>query len=218
MSNESLDIWIFQRQQELTLGWQSRRNIILDIAKGLTYLHEECRQKIFHLDIKSQNILLDEDFNEKMSDFGFFGVVVLEILCERKNLDRSQLKEDMHLLDLFKRKAEEEQLLDIIDKYNDVMQTHRAEVVEMMMVAVWCLQSDFSRKPSVSVVIKVLKGSVDIQINLDYNFTTPVAPRPITVAGHQGDAIGAVASLFASALSRPRQIKQTPTSKLKLII
>ncbi|KAL7185276.1 hypothetical protein ACSBR2_027246 [Camellia fascicularis] len=70
MSNGSLDIWIFQRHQELTLGWQSRRNIVLDIAKGLTYLHEECRQKIFHLDIKPQNILLDEDFNEKISDFG----------------------------------------------------------------------------------------------------------------------------------------------------
>ncbi|KAL7185285.1 hypothetical protein ACSBR2_027252 [Camellia fascicularis] len=70
MSNGSLDTWIFQRHQELTLGWQSRRNIILDIAKGLTYLHEECRQKIFHLDIKPQNILLDEYFNAKISDFG----------------------------------------------------------------------------------------------------------------------------------------------------
>ncbi|KAI8008211.1 G-type lectin S-receptor-like serine/threonine-protein kinase SD2-5 [Camellia lanceoleosa] len=109
----------------------------------------------------------------------------------------------MHLLDLFKRKAEEERLLDIVDKYNDDMQTHRAEVVEMMMVAVWCLQSDFSRRPSMSVVVKVLEGSVDVQSNLDYNFTTLVAPRPITVAGHQGDAIGASTPLFASALSGP---------------
>ncbi|KAF5935675.1 hypothetical protein HYC85_026804 [Camellia sinensis] len=57
MSKGSLDTWIFQRHQELTLGWQSRKNIIMDIAKGLTYLHEECRQKIFRLDIEPQNIL-----------------------------------------------------------------------------------------------------------------------------------------------------------------
>ncbi|CAL5406788.1 unnamed protein product [Camellia sinensis] len=243
MSNGSLDTWIFQRHQELTLGWQSRKKIIMDIAKGLTYLHEECRQKIFHLDIKPQNILLDEDFNAKISDFGLsklidkdqsqvvtmmrgtpgylapewlssiitekvdvysFGVVILEMLCGRKNLDRSQHEEDMHLLDLFKRKAEEERLVDIVDKYNDDMQTHRAEVVEMMRVAVWCLQSDFSRRPSMSVVVKVLEGSVNVQRNLCYNFTTPVAPRPITVAGHQGNAIGAITPLFASALSGPR--------------
>ncbi|KAL7195404.1 hypothetical protein ACSBR1_035598 [Camellia fascicularis] len=137
MFNRSLDTWIFQRHQELTLGWQSRRKIIMDIAKGLTYLYEECRQKIFHLDIKPQNILLDEYFNAKISDFGLsklidkdqsrivkmmretlgylapddvynFGVVVLEMLGGRKNLDDSQLDEDMHLLGLFKRKTEEE--------------------------------------------------------------------------------------------------------------
>ncbi|KAI8007699.1 G-type lectin S-receptor-like serine/threonine-protein kinase SD2-5 [Camellia lanceoleosa] len=110
----------------------------------------------------------------------------------------------MHLLGLFKRKAEEERLLDIVDKYNEDMQTHRAEVVEMMRVAVWCLQSDFSRRPSMSVVVKVLEGSVDVQSNLDYSFTTPVAPRAITVAGHQEDHIGAATPLFASVLSGPR--------------
>ncbi|XP_028056671.1 G-type lectin S-receptor-like serine/threonine-protein kinase SD2-5 [Camellia sinensis] len=137
---------IFQRHQELTLGWQSRRKIIMDIAKGLTYLHEKYRQKIFHLDIKPQNILLDKYFNTKISNFGLsklinrdqsqvatmmketpgylapewlnsiitekvdvygFGVMVLEMLCVCKNLDGSQPEKDMHLLSLFKRKAEE---------------------------------------------------------------------------------------------------------------
>ncbi|KAI8008210.1 G-type lectin S-receptor-like serine/threonine-protein kinase SD2-5 [Camellia lanceoleosa] len=113
----------------------------------------------------------------------------------------------MHLLGLFKRKAKEERRLDIVDKYNDDMQTHRAEVVERMRVAVWCLQSDFSRRPSMSVIVKVLEGSVDVQSNLDYSFRTPVAPRAITVAGKQEDRIAATTSLFASALSGPRQRK-----------
>ncbi|GMP67679.1 hypothetical protein CsSME_00027588 [Camellia sinensis var. sinensis] len=243
MSNGSMDKWIFQRHQELTPGWQSRKMIIMDIAKGLTYLHEECRQKIFHLDIKPQNILLDEHINAKISDFGLsklidkdqsqvvtmmkgtpghlapewlssiitekvdvysFGVVVLEMLCGRKILDRSQPKEDMHLLGLFKRKAKEEQLLDIVDKYNDDMQTHGAEVVEVMGVAMWCLQSDFSWRPSMSVVVKVLEGFVDVENNLDYYITTPVVPRAITATGHLEDAIGDATPLFPSALSGPR--------------
>ncbi|KAL7217043.1 hypothetical protein ACSBR1_028872 [Camellia fascicularis] len=253
MPNGSLDKWIFQRNQELILGWQSRKKIIMDIAKGLAYLHEECRQKIFHLDIKPQNILIDENFNAKISDFGLsklidkdqsqvvttmrgtpgylapewlssiitekvdvysFGVVVLEMLCGRKNLDRSQPEEDMHLLSLFKKKAEEEQLIDIVDKNNDEMQLHGAEVVEMMRVVVWCLQSDFSKRPSMSLVVKVLEGSVDVENNLDYNFINPVIPRTIAGAGHQEGAIGAASTLlFPSALSGPRNPKQTVSDK-----
>ncbi|THG13728.1 hypothetical protein TEA_013142 [Camellia sinensis var. sinensis] len=147
-------------------------------------------------------------------DVHSFRVVVLEMLCGRKNLDRSQPKEDMHLLGLFKSKVEEKRLLDIIDKYNDDMQTHRAKVVEMMRVTVWCLQSDFSRRPSLSVVVKVLKGSVDVQSNLGYSFTPSVASRAITVAGNQKDRIGA-ATLFASALSGPRA-QAAPLATLKV--
>ncbi|THG17199.1 hypothetical protein TEA_027017 [Camellia sinensis var. sinensis] len=148
--------------------------------------------------------MVELNYHRETIDVYSFGVMVLEMLYRRKNLDRFQPEEDMHLLDLFKRKVEEERLLDIVDKYNDDMQTHRAEVVEMMRVAVWCLQSDFSKRPSMSVLVKVLEGSADVQSNLDYNFTTPMAPRPIIVVGHQGDAIGATTPLFASALSGPR--------------
>ncbi|XP_027061915.1 G-type lectin S-receptor-like serine/threonine-protein kinase SD2-5 [Coffea arabica] len=70
MSNGSLEKWIYRQGQEIVLDWKCRRKIVLDIAKGLTYLHEDCRQKIIHLDIKPQNILLDDKFNAKLSDFG----------------------------------------------------------------------------------------------------------------------------------------------------
>ena len=75
MSNESLDRWVFDKNPEILLDWQHRKKIILDIARGLTYLHEDCRKKIVHLDIKPQSILLDENFNAKVSGFGLSKLV-----------------------------------------------------------------------------------------------------------------------------------------------
>ena len=75
MSNGSLDRWVFHKNLEMLLDWQQRKKIIIDIARGLTYLHDDCRQKIIHLDIKPHNILLDENFNAKVTDFGLFKLV-----------------------------------------------------------------------------------------------------------------------------------------------
>lgn len=52
------------------LTWEIRMNIILGTAKGLTYLHEGLEPKVVHRDIKSSNILLDKQWNPKLSDFG----------------------------------------------------------------------------------------------------------------------------------------------------
>ncbi|XP_058002247.1 G-type lectin S-receptor-like serine/threonine-protein kinase SD2-5 [Hevea brasiliensis] len=68
--NGSLDKWIFHRNGGQPLGWEIRKNIVLSIAKGLLYLHSFCNPQIIHFDIKPQNILLDENFMAKISDFG----------------------------------------------------------------------------------------------------------------------------------------------------
>ncbi|CAM8992556.1 unnamed protein product [Rhodiola kirilowii] len=244
MPNGSLEKWIFKPKAENMLDWKQRRNIILDIAKGLSYLHEDCRQKIVHLDIKPQNILLDEKFNAKVSDFGLsklidkdqsnvmtqmrgtpgylapewlnsvitekvdvysFGIVVLEILCGRKNLDRSQAEEEMHLLSLFKSKGEKNLLLDLVDKCSDDMKVHSEEVVKMMSVAAWCLQRNFGKRPSMSVVVKVLEGVMDVDKSMDYSSVASTEYFKTSSKNDDSDGkYGTSTPLLPSVLSGPR--------------
>ncbi|CAJ1971363.1 unnamed protein product [Sphenostylis stenocarpa] len=72
MENNCLSRVLFGRNPEnrIKLDWPTRKKICLGIAKALAYLHEESRIKIIHRDIKASNVLLDKDFNAKVSDFG----------------------------------------------------------------------------------------------------------------------------------------------------
>ncbi|XP_058073449.1 G-type lectin S-receptor-like serine/threonine-protein kinase LECRK2 [Magnolia sinica] len=67
MSNGSLASFLFGSPRP---SWNRRTQIAFGIARGLTYLHEECGNQIIHCDIKPQNILLDDNFTARISDFG----------------------------------------------------------------------------------------------------------------------------------------------------
>jgi serine/threonine protein kinase len=71
VENGSLDKVLFNYQNlSPVLQWSRRYNIALGVAKGLAYLHHERLEWIVHCDIKPENILLDEDFEPKIADFG----------------------------------------------------------------------------------------------------------------------------------------------------
>lgn len=70
MSNKSLEDHLLVRVPSSVLPWITRLRIAQDAARGLAYLHEEMDFQLIFRDFKTSNILLDEDFNAKLSDFG----------------------------------------------------------------------------------------------------------------------------------------------------
>ncbi|RZB69430.1 G-type lectin S-receptor-like serine/threonine-protein kinase, partial [Glycine soja] len=72
MKNGSLDKWIFPSYQgrDRLLDWTTHLNIAIATEQGIAYFHEQCRDRIIHCDIKPENILVDENFCPKVSDFG----------------------------------------------------------------------------------------------------------------------------------------------------
>lgn len=67
LPNDSFEKFIFKNT---LLGWEKLQDIALGIARGIEYLHQGCDQRIVHFDIKPHNILLDQNMNPKISDFG----------------------------------------------------------------------------------------------------------------------------------------------------
>jgi predicted Ser/Thr protein kinase len=242
MPKGSLDQWTFHRQgddETPRLHWQTRRKIIAHIAKGLSYLHEECMKRVAHLDVKPQNILLDDNFDAKLSDFGLcklidreksqvvtrmrgtpgylapewltshitekadvysFGVVVMEIVSGRKNLDTSRSEKSIHLITLLEENLKNDRLVDLIDMCSSSdSQAQEQEAIQMIKLAMWCLQIDCKRRPKMSEVVKVLEGTISAETDIDHNFV--VTHRPSFDA--PGIA-GMSAAPLASEVSGPR--------------
>lgn len=73
MENGSLDQWLHRYKRAGKSGpldWPTRVAIAIDVARGLSYMHEEFVQPVIHRDVKCSNILLDREFRPKIADFG----------------------------------------------------------------------------------------------------------------------------------------------------
>ncbi|KAK6921208.1 Protein kinase domain [Dillenia turbinata] len=204
MSNGSLDKFIYDRHLmpgATQLSWQNLYHIAIGIARGLEYLHCGCSTRILHLDIKPHNILLDEDFNPKISDFGLsrlctrkesivsmleargtigyiapevvcrnfggvshksdvysYGMMILEMVGGRKNLDvRVTGTSKIYFPDWVYKHLEKDGDLGL----NGIMTTDEDEKArKMVLVSLWCIQTDPSQRPSIGKVLEMLQGSI----------------------------------------------------------
>ncbi|XP_058754074.1 cysteine-rich receptor-like protein kinase 10 [Vicia villosa] len=76
--NKSLDYFLFDPLKRAQLDWERRYKIIEGIVKGLLYLHEDSGLHIIHRDLKASNILLDNNMNPKISDYGMARLLLVD--------------------------------------------------------------------------------------------------------------------------------------------
>ncbi|PWA81972.1 bulb-type lectin domain-containing protein [Artemisia annua] len=180
MANGSLDRWIFG---EFLLDWDTRYNIAIGTAKGLAYLHEDCDVKIVHCDIKPENVLLDDNFLAKVSDFGLAklmtreqshvfttlrgtrGYLAPEWITNYAISEKSDVYSyGMVLLEIisgqrnyaFKMMEEGKVEIHLDKKMKEDENDERVKVATR--VALWCIQDDMSLRPSMTKVVQMLEG------------------------------------------------------------
>jgi serine/threonine protein kinase len=197
MSKGSLDNFIFMKGSEKCapynmLTWSHRFSIALDVARGLAYLHEGCRKRIVHCDVKPENILLGETYSAKLSDFGLaklidrqeadtftlvrgtrgylapewflsnmpitekcdvysFGIVLLELVGGRRNVDFQLSSTKFYFHAWVHEKICTADLSEIIDKHLNNTADF-GQVMLLCRLALWCIQEDPTQRPTMSKV------------------------------------------------------------------
>ncbi|KAM2679542.1 hypothetical protein EV2_011448 [Malus domestica] len=207
MPNGSLEKFIFDSNTPNIghdhLGWEALDQISLGVARGLEYLHRGCNTRILHFDIKPHNILLDENFTPKISDFGLakicnkkesivsmlgargtagyiapevfsrnfgnvshksdvysYGMMLLEMVGGRRNIDaEAENTSEIYFPHWIYKRLELDEELGLQSVANEEDQ---ARARKMIIVSLWCIQTDPSNRPAMKEVIDMLEGSVDL--------------------------------------------------------
>ncbi|KAH1215244.1 Rust resistance kinase Lr10 [Glycine max] len=200
------------------LGWEKLQQIALGIAKGIEYLHEGCNQPIIHFDINPHNVLLDDNFTPKISDFGLaklcsknpslvsmtaargtlgyiapevfsknfgnvsyksdiysYGMLLLEMVGGRKNVDMSSAQ-DFHVL-------YPDWIHNLIDGDVHIHVEDECDIKiakKLAIVGLWCIQWQPVNRPSIKSVIQMLETGGESQLNVPPN---PFQSTTSTITG-----------------------------------
>ncbi|KAH7427440.1 hypothetical protein KP509_10G044100 [Ceratopteris richardii] len=180
LENGSLDMNLFG-QESNSLGWGTRFEIILGIARGITYLHEECQTPIIHRDIKEPGTHCSEKgffkgymapeyaFRGKLTvkaDVYSFGVLALEIVSGRRIQDSKESEEKEFLIDWAWSLHEQDGILGIIDPLLQGYQEE--EVLRTIYVAMLCALPVAQLRPMMSRAVSMLLGDAEV---------TPLPPK-----------------------------------------
>ncbi|KAJ6716610.1 hypothetical protein OIU74_009196 [Salix koriyanagi] len=135
------------------LSWQTRMQIAIDVANALEYLHFYCDPPLCHRDIKSSNILLDENFVAKVADFGLAHASKDGSICfepESRNLvEWSQIF-----------MASDSRLPELVDpRIRDSFDMDQLQTI--VTIVRWCTQREGRARPSIKQVLRLLYESSD---------------------------------------------------------
>lgn len=148
-------------------------DICLSVARAISYLHTGCREFISHGNLKCENVVLDDELEAKVSEFGLrtiqaeasssgglaetdvrdFGKVMVVLITGCQNADEACYWSYEKWV-----KAEKEMAMD----QRIVVGTDSEELERALRIAFWCLQGDERMRPSMGEVIKVLEGTLTV--------------------------------------------------------
>ncbi|XP_052204432.1 LEAF RUST 10 DISEASE-RESISTANCE LOCUS RECEPTOR-LIKE PROTEIN KINASE-like 2.4 [Diospyros lotus] len=221
VANGSLDKFIHNDESKSTnchLEWRTMYQIAVGIARGLEYLHRGCSTRIVHFDIKPHNVLLDEDFCPKISDFGLaklcqrkqsimsmlgtrgtigyiapelfsrafggvshksdvysYGMLILEMSGATQKIEVAQTSEKYFPLWIYEHLEHGKDLrLQRITSAEDEDTARK-----MILVGLWCIQTNPSDRPAMSKVLEMLEGNIQsLQIPPKPFISSPARSAP----------------------------------------
>uniref|UniRef100_A0A0E0N116 Protein kinase domain-containing protein n=1 Tax=Oryza rufipogon TaxID=4529 RepID=A0A0E0N116_ORYRU len=185
MPNGSLERYAFRNNSEgeHSLTWEKLFDVAVGIARGLEYLHRGCNTRIVHFDIKPHNILLDQEFCPKISDFGMaklcsnkesiisiagargtIGYIAPEVYSKQFGAISSKSDVYSYGMMILEMVGARERNIDANNEYcinSSEIDGETTEFVrKMVVVALWCIQVVPTNRPTMTRVVEMLEDRV----------------------------------------------------------
>ncbi|XP_010923424.2 G-type lectin S-receptor-like serine/threonine-protein kinase SD3-1 [Elaeis guineensis] len=173
IKNASVDKWLEDAKLSRRLTWRRRMDICVGVARGLAYLHSGCREFVSHGNLKWENVLLNEELEAKVTEFGvaavrgnvsqdsqqaevdvarFGEMIVIMVSGQQGGVDMCSWAYKEWMEGCAVRVVDSR----IGGKFNV------EEVERMLRVAFWCIQADARLRPMMGEVLKVLEGTLSV--------------------------------------------------------
>ncbi|KAL8519477.1 hypothetical protein ACS0TY_010420 [Phlomoides rotata] len=195
LPNGSLYRYIFNQQciEVIALRYEKMYEIVLGVARGIDYLHRGCDMQIQHFDIKPHNILLDEKFIPKISDFGLAKLHLTDLTATRgtvgymapemlhENVEGVSYKTDVYnfgmlLMEMASRRINMNPFANnvgqVYEQFHagkeleimDATEEERKMIKRAIVVALWCIQMKPTDRPAMNRVVVMLEGESELQM------------------------------------------------------